>query len=104
MNKAIFERTKQEVVDERDRLIAVKMDSVQNEFILPTYQKFEDEQNAAILAENERHTIALANIEKATQVKKQAYESEVRAEAMKSVEEANHFEKILKTLDELINE
>lgn len=104
MNKTIFERTKQEVINERDSLINSKIESVYNEFILPTYQKYEEEQNAAIAAENDRHTAALASIEKMTQVKKQAYESEVRAEAVKSVEEANHFEKILKTLDELINE
>lgn len=103
MDKSIFERTKQEVINERDRLINAKMESVQSEFILPTYQKFDEEQNGAIIAENERHTVALSSIEKATTAKKQAYEAQVRAEAVRSVEESNHFDEYIRVLDELIN-
>lgn len=102
MDKSIFERTKQEIINERDRLINAKMESVQSEFILPTYQKLDEEQNAAIVAENERHAVALSSIEKATTAKKQAYEAQVRAEAIRTVEEANHFDEYIRTIDELI--
>lgn len=102
MVEEIIKKAISEIQSEKIISVQKEMDRVQSEIILPKYIEFDNEKQACLNAENDRHTKTIESIEQTYSAKKLAYEKEVKGTVENSLEQKYHYEAKIKSLNELL--
>ena len=92
MRNEILAETVSKLKAERDNKIMEQLAKVQNEVIMPKFAEFDAKRDAAITAEDDRHSRALISIQDSINAEKKAYEEKVQAAIAKKVEETFHYD------------
>ena len=78
MRNEILAETVSKLKAERDNKIMEQLAKVQNEVIMPKFAEFDAKRDAAITAEDDRHSRALISIQDRIKAEKKAYEEKVQ--------------------------
>ena len=102
MSRAIFESAISALQAEKEQCVQSEATRVLNEVVIPKNVEFDNEKQAQIVAENERHNKAISLIEETTSAKKQAFEKSEMDKIERAVEDKYHFSVQINALKEII--